>query len=62
MNGDGLADSQTNLCGRCLSANPVAAKFCNQCGTSLRSQTCSGCGASITPTARFCMGCGKLVG
>ncbi len=62
MCGDGLADSQTNLCGRCLAANPVAAKFCNQCGASLRSQTCSGCGASITPTARFCMGCGKLVG
>jgi ribosomal protein L40E len=62
MNGDSLSESETILCGRCLAANPVAAKFCNQCGTSLLIQTCQGCGASITPTARFCTECGKLVG
>jgi ribosomal protein L40E len=62
MNGDSFSDSESALCGRCLSANPVDARFCNQCGTSLQDQTCPGCGASITPTARFCMQCGKLVG
>lgn len=61
-NGDSLSELRTLYCGRCHGANPVAAKFCNQCGTSLLDQTCPGCGSSIIPTARFCTQCGKLVG
>ena len=59
--GKSLSELGTILCGLCRAANPVDARFCNQCGTSLRNQTCPGCGASI-PTAHFCMDCGKMAG
>ncbi len=32
-------------------------KFCNNCGAALRT-TCPSCGASLTPTSKFCHECG----
>jgi hypothetical protein len=46
-NGDSLSESAMMLCNRCHAANSVDARFCNQCGTSLRNLTCPGCGAII---------------
>ena len=48
-------------CARCQATNPPAAKFCNQCGTSLMAPTCGGCGARLTWNARFCTRCGKAL-
>lgn len=33
-------------------------RFCSNCGASLESLTCTGCGAQLTPGARFCHECG----
>jgi hypothetical protein len=33
-------------------------RFCSNCGASLESLTCTGCGAKLTPGARFCHECG----
>ena len=43
-------------CPTCGSANPLGAKFCNECATRLN-VTCPSCGASNPPTAKFCSEC-----
>ncbi len=44
-------------CPSCRLENPVGAKFCIKCGTSLRKQ-CPHCQMENLPQANFCMGCG----
>ncbi|HYC06290.1 MAG TPA: adenylate/guanylate cyclase domain-containing protein, partial [Candidatus Binatia bacterium] len=43
-------------CPTCGSANPLGAKFCNECATRL-TLTCPSCGAANPPTAKFCSEC-----
>ncbi len=45
-------------CGKCGTANPDAAKFCNECGAAMP-RACSGCGFQNPPKAKFCNECGE---
>jgi class 3 adenylate cyclase len=47
-------------CSRCLTENPVSARFCGACGTHL-DVVCSTCGASNPAGNRFCYGCGSAL-
>lgn len=43
----------------CASCSTVGSgRFCSNCGASLESLTCTGCGTKLTPGARFCHECG----
>ena len=44
-------------CANCGADQPVGAKFCNECGSTL-TQGCPACGSAITPGAKFCNECG----
>jgi class 3 adenylate cyclase/tetratricopeptide (TPR) repeat protein len=44
-------------CSQCRYENPVAAKFCQQCGHAL-ARVCLGCGCALPAAARFCHECG----
>lgn len=44
-------------CPSCAAANRDAARFCEQCGSTL-AVACPSCGQTAGPTARFCDGCG----
>ncbi len=46
-------------CPKCGSANADAARFCQQCGTSLSAGKCSGCGAEVSAGSKFCGQCGQ---
>src|SRR5215212_7678045 len=48
-------------CSSCGADQPVAAKFCNECGNSLASG-CPSCGSLILPGAKFCNECGTSLG
>jgi class 3 adenylate cyclase/tetratricopeptide (TPR) repeat protein len=48
-------------CGRCLQDNPAGAKFCQHCGAPL-SLACAACGSQLSPSARFCLECGRATG
>src|SRR4029453_9316345 len=48
-------------CASCGFENPEGAKFCNQCGTSLK-RPCAQCGFENAPPAQFCGECGTLLG
>lgn len=48
------------ICPRCQTENPDTARFCMNCGLSLK-QRCSNCEAELPPSARFCMDCGQPV-
>ena len=48
-------------CPGCHSDNPVAARFCLNCGTALI-LGCSNCQAELPAGARYCMNCGQPVG
>jgi hypothetical protein len=39
-----------------------AGKFCVNCGAPRAGAPCPACGAPLSPTARFCSGCGHVVG
>lgn len=53
------AAAETVACPKCGTANPVGAKFCNNCGTKLSSTTaCPNCGHENPPGAKFCNNCG----
>ena len=57
------AAEPTVSCPKCGTANPVAAKFCNNCGTQLKgSVACPKCGAENTPGSKFCNNCGQTLG
>src|SRR5256885_9495377 len=45
------------VCSNCGAENPVAKKFCGDCGSALAS-VCSSCGGSNAPGKRFCGDCG----
>lgn len=49
----------TAACPKCASANPARAKFCSECGTSLRPAACPQCGHQANPGAKFCIECGS---
>ena len=44
-------------CNECEARNPVAAKFCMNCGAEL-AMSCPGCGAARPEGAKFCPECG----
>jgi class 3 adenylate cyclase/tetratricopeptide (TPR) repeat protein len=48
-------------CPRCEADSPDGAKFCIECGTSLRAR-CPQCGADTLPRAKFCAACGTPLG
>ena len=48
------------LCPKCETDNPVDAKFCSECGSSLELH-CSNCDAALPPDAKFCHECGTKV-
>lgn len=45
-------------CRICRTVNEQSARFCIECGASLKSITCAGCGADNPASARFCAQCG----
>ncbi len=47
-------------CPQCQHANSKAAKFCEECGTSLV-RLCPGCGHEVKPRAKFCSDCGTFL-
>ena len=51
------------LCQQCGRENPPEARFCHQCGSSLR-VVCSQCGTELplAPDLRFCFSCGADLG
>ena len=52
----------TVACSACATANPVGAKFCQNCGAALAAaHHCSNCGAEVPAGAKFCPGCGQAV-
>ncbi|OFW30628.1 MAG: hypothetical protein A3H97_05785, partial [Acidobacteria bacterium RIFCSPLOWO2_02_FULL_65_29] len=48
-------------CPRCRHENPAQSKFCAECGARL-AQSCGGCGAELSPGAKFCNQCGRAAG
>jgi ribosomal protein L40E len=51
----------TPLCAFCLHTNPSDAKFCNECGNTLRLRPCSRCDAVNDVDARQCHFCGATL-
>ena len=47
-------------CPRCQHDNPVAAKFCGECGARLEA-ACTACGAANPPGNKFCGQCGAAL-
>ncbi len=45
-------------CRICRTVNEQSARFCIECGASLKTITCAGCGAENPASARFCAQCG----
>lgn len=52
-------EEEARLCPDCNNMNPEGVKFCQECGTKLGAQKCTGCGASLFPGTRFCGECGQ---
>src|SRR5215216_6629663 len=52
------AQAQTRACPRCGTAVVAGAKFCNECGSSLKPAACPKCGNSVQAGAKFCIECG----
>ncbi|MEO8192669.1 MAG: zinc ribbon domain-containing protein [Gemmatimonadales bacterium] len=44
------------ICAAC--STPGSGRFCSNCGVFLEAAICAGCGASLSPGARFCHDCG----
>ncbi len=55
-----VAEAATVACPNCGTANPVGAKFCNNCGTKLGPDVvkCANCGHENPAGAKFCSNCG----
>src|SRR5215510_6424366 len=47
-------------CAACGTENPEGAKFCSECGDSLKSR-CPSCGVENPPQAKFCAECGAAL-
>lgn len=58
------AEAATVACPNCGTANPVEAKFCNNCGTKLTPDAvkCSNCGHENPAGSKFCSECGTKLG
>jgi membrane protease subunit (stomatin/prohibitin family) len=52
------AAPQTKHCPKCGTAVIAGAKFCNECGASLRAPACPKCGSAAQAGAKFCIECG----
>ena len=52
----------TNNCSFCDHANPIGAKFCNECGAGLGLRPCAQCEAINDISATYCHQCGALLG
>jgi membrane protease subunit (stomatin/prohibitin family) len=52
------AAPQAKHCPKCGAAVIAGAKFCNECGASLRTPACPKCGHAAQPGAKFCIECG----
>ena len=48
-------------CPNCQTSNPESARFCMNCGHSLR-LACPNCGTELPASARFCFNCGQQLG
>ena len=48
-------------CPSCGVSVPENAKFCSECGASLRPAACPQCGNAVTPGAKFCIECGAAL-
>jgi membrane protease subunit (stomatin/prohibitin family) len=53
-----VAQPQGKICPQCSAQNVAAAKFCNECGTSLLPVACPKCGHVPQAGAKFCIECG----
>ncbi len=49
------------LCAKCGVDNPVAKRFCGDCGAPLANR-CGQCGAENPPEKKFCGDCGRVLG
>ncbi|MYA76796.1 MAG: zinc ribbon domain-containing protein [Gemmatimonadetes bacterium] len=57
-----VPSAQVQVCRICRTVNEASARFCIECGVSLKTITCAGCGAENPASARFCAQCGgKLI-
>ncbi len=56
--GEGFSQSGGNRCSACGATLPANAKFCPECGSTVK-RTCPECGAELAPSAKFCPECGK---
>jgi class 3 adenylate cyclase/tetratricopeptide (TPR) repeat protein len=50
------------ICSHCRAESPAGARFCANCGAALEPRSCPVCGVTLTPQARFCPGCGRVIG
>jgi membrane protease subunit (stomatin/prohibitin family) len=55
------AQPQGRPCAKCGARNIASAKFCNECGSSLRAAACPKCGHVPQPGAKFCIECGTAL-
>ena len=53
-----VPSARVQECRICRTANEQSARFCIECGASLKVITCAGCGAENPASARFCAQCG----
>lgn len=57
-----VPSAQVQVCRICRTVNEQSARFCIECGASLKTITCAGCGTENPASARFCAQCGgKLI-
>ena len=57
-----VPSAQVQVCRICRTVNEASARFCIECGASLKTITCVGCGTENPASARFCAQCGgKLI-
>lgn len=56
----GTAAESGRKCAACGAALPANAKFCPECGASVK-RVCPKCGTELAPTAKFCPECGTKV-
>ena len=53
-----VSSARIRECRICRTVNEQSARFCIECGASLKVITCAGCGAENPASARFCAQCG----